>query len=168
MLVMLVAAALVPAGPACHPNRIWAMAANLDGDAVKEQVRAIDSHDCQHEHFSARVTIRDRCEGVWTTFQVADERLPLRSFRVVDVDGWTKRRELFFVIGDTARIVRLAARRGKCPRPRDLFSVSGASSVELADLTRRYRGLELRVVASGETTFFRYSRTQRRYVRYAA
>ena len=168
MLAMLLAAALVPAAPACHPDRIWARTANLDGDAVKEQVRAIDSHDCQHEHFSARVTIRDRCQGVWTTFQIADERLPLRYFRVVDVDGWTKRREVFFVIGDTARIVRLAARRGKCPQPVDLFSVAGASSVELSDLTQRYRGLELSVVASGGTTFFRYSRTQRRYVRYTA
>jgi hypothetical protein len=144
------------------------MDANLDGDAVKEKVRAIDSHDCQHEHFSASVTIRDRCQGAWTTFQLADERLPLRYFRVVDVDGWSKRRELFFVIGDSARVVRLAARRGKCPRPVDLFAVAGASSVELADLTHRYRGLELRVVASGETTFFRYSRVQRRYVRYTA
>jgi hypothetical protein len=168
MLALLVAAALMPASPACHASGVRSVVANLDGDRAKEHVQARDAHNCSHTHFAASVVIFDRCRGAWTEVPVAEEQSRLRYFQVLDVDRWTRRREVFFFIGDKVRIVRLAARRGECPQPVDLFSATGVSSVDLADLTPRYRGLELQVTANGETTFHRYARTQRRYVPYTA
>jgi hypothetical protein len=156
----------LPTAPACHPNRRWSVSANLDGDAAKELVQAIDRHDCQHSHYWASVTVRDRCRSASRTFLLEDEQLPLQEVRVTDVDGWTRRREVFFIAGDKAKIVRLMDRWHGCPRPVDIFTVGGASSVLLADLTPRYRGLEVRVVANSETMLFRYSRRKRRYVTY--
>jgi hypothetical protein len=169
MLALLIAAALVPAGPECHPNRTWSVAANLDGDRAKELVRAYEGHDCQHTSFSARVTVQDRCAAhASKTFELVHEQSHLRDFRVADVDGWTRRREVFYFAGDKAKIVRFVDRRGACPRPVAIFAVTGASSVDLADLAPRRRGLEVRVVADGKTTLYRYNRVQRRYVRYVA
>jgi hypothetical protein len=166
VLVALVAAALIPTAPTCHPSRTWSVLANLDGDPAKELVRAYDRHDCQHERYSAEVTVRERCADLTKFFPLVEEPVVLRDFRVVDVDHWTARREVFFFAGDRAKIVRFVNRRGGCSSPVELFTVTGASSVVLADLTPRYRGLELRVVVNGKRTTFRYARAKRRYVPY--
>jgi hypothetical protein len=182
-----VAALLALAAPTCHPGRMTTVRANLDGDAAKEIVVAAENQNCAHTSYFSFVSVRNRCAGEWRTLQLVSETTPLRAFRVVDADGLTKRREVFFATGKTAKVVRLVERRGRCPSPVALYTYTPSPvpvgyewsgfSAELGELTSDFRGLELRVTEfyGGGTpgqvrrreTLFRYDRARKRYVEYA-
>jgi hypothetical protein len=180
------AALLALAAPTCHPGRMTTVRANLDGDAAKEIVVAADNQNCAHTSHYSFVTVRDRCAGKWRSLQLVSEPTSLRGFGVVDADGWTRRREVFFATGKTAKVVRLVERRGRCPSLVALYTYKPSPipdgydwsgfSAELGDLTSEFRGLELRVTefyAAGEpgpgvqrVTLFRYDSGRQRYVQY--
>ena len=169
---------------ACHPDRMSQLSVNLDRDAAKEEVVAADLHDCAHTHFEAYVQIRDRCHGSWRTFDLESEGEILQQFRVVNADGWTRRPEVFFVTvrrgpvaSGIAEVVRLDGRPPACARPRALFRYVPAPGVQdfdvqLKDLTRKFRGLEVVLTEGREvaqtTTTYRYDRARNRYVAYGS
>jgi hypothetical protein len=166
---------------ACHPDRLLDKKVNLDGDAAKEEVIALDHHNCAHTEWEAYVHIRDRCRGVWHTYDLDSEGDVLTAFRIANADGRTKRPEVFFVtqrLGPVARgiaeVVRLDGASG-CSRPHALFRYSPGPgiqefSVELKDAAPQFRGLEVVVTESREVarqvTTYRYDRALDRYVVY--
>jgi hypothetical protein len=167
----------------CHPDRFFQQRVNLDGDPAKEEVLAVDSHDCQHTSFRAYVHIHDRCHGVWRLFDLDSEANVLQQFRIVNADGRTKRPEVFFVTrtlgpvaGGIGEVVRLDDRPSGCARLRTLFRYEPKDpslqsfDVQLKDLTPRFGGLELVLTEGKEVaqriTRYRYDRKLDRYVIY--
>jgi len=171
-----------PVASACHPDRFFEKSLNLDRDLAKEEVVAVDSHDCRHTSFKAYVHIRDRCEGIWHTYDLNSEAQVLEQFKIVNADGWTKRPEVFFVTrrlgtppSGIAEVVRLDQRSG-CARVHTLFAYSPQDpalrgfAVELKDAAARHRGLEIvltKTYATSEQVLtYRYDRKRERYVVY--
>jgi hypothetical protein len=172
-----------PAAFACHPDRLFDTRVNLDGDAAKERVIALDSHDCAHTEFEAYVHVRDRCHGSWRTYDLQSEGDVLQQFRIANADGRTRRPEVFFVtqrLGPVARgiaeVVRLDDRASGCAHVRALFryvpSDPGVQSfaVELKNVAPQFPGLEVVLTEAREVaqrvTRYRYDRTRDRYVAY--
>jgi hypothetical protein len=169
--------------PLCHPDRQIQQFVNLDGDRAKEEVIAVDSHDCAHTAFTAYVQVRDRCRGVWRTYDFGSRFDVLQRFRIANADARTKRPELFFVttaiapVADgVAELIRFDDRRGGCARPRALFRYSPGAGVmnfdaDLNDAAPQFRGLEIVLTEGREVaqrvTRYRYDRKLDRYVRYA-
>jgi hypothetical protein len=156
---------------------------NLDGDRPKEEVVALDSHDCQHTTFRAYVHVRDHCHGAWRTYDLDSESHQLHRFRIANADARTWRPEVFFVTREispvargVAKVVRLDDRPSACARVRELFSYTPTSlalfsfDVELKDITRQFPGLELVLTEGREVaqtiTRFRYDRKRDRYLEY--
>lgn len=188
-LAALTAAAFLPTSPSCHANSIRSVRAQLDRDPAREVIRAVDQHDCAHTAFRVLVLVRDRCRGGWRKLVLLDEKAKLLSFRVVDVDRSNKRPEIFVLTSKSATVVRLVEGiRGRCLAPMPLYTYRpspippglrmGGFSVELADFSRAYRGLELRVTewyfgnepmpVTSRIRFYRYDRSQGRYVPYGS
>jgi hypothetical protein len=175
--------ATVPAMPACHPDRQFQQLVNLDGDRAKEQVTAVDHHNCSHTEWLAYVRVRDRCRGAWRSFDFGSSNDVLQQFRVANADGRTRRPEVFFVtskIGPIAsgiaELVRFDDRPTGCARPRALFRYVPGPGVmrfdaELRDEAPHFRGLEIVLTEGREVaqlvTRYRYDRKTDRYVRYA-
>jgi sarcosine oxidase delta subunit len=185
----LLAAAFAAAGQApapafaCHPDRLFDTRVNLDGDAAKERVTALDSHNCAHTEFEAYVHVRDRCRGTWRTYDLQSEGDVLRQFRIVNADARTRRPEVFFVtqrLGPVARgiaeVVRLDDRASGCARVRALFRYVPSDpavqsfDVQLTNAAPQFPGLEITLTESREVaqriTRYRYDRTRDRYVVY--
>jgi sarcosine oxidase delta subunit len=185
----LLAAAFAAAGHApppafaCHPDRLFDTRVNLDGDAAKERVTALDSHNCAHTEFEAYVHVRDRCRGTWRTYDLQSEGDVLRQFRIVNADARTRRPEVFFVtqrLGPVARgiaeVVRLDDRASGCARVRALFRYVPSDpavqsfDVQLTNAAPQFPGLEITLTESREVaqriTRYRYDRTRDRYVVY--
>jgi hypothetical protein len=155
----------------------------LDGDRAKEEVIAVDSHDCQHTSFKAYVHIRDRCHGSWRLYDLGSEAEVLQQFRIVNADARTRRPEVFFVTrrlgpvaGGVAAVVRLDDRSSGCARVRALFRYEPnepalqSFDVQLKELTPRFRGLEIVLTEGKEVaqriTKYRYDVKLDRYVVY--
>ncbi len=168
---------------ACHPDRLYNQRVNLDGDKAKEEVIALDSHNCAHTEFVAYVHVRDRCRGVWRTYDLQSDGDVLQDFRIANADGRTRRSEVFFVtrrLGPVAlgvaEVVRLDDRRSGCARVRALFRYSPndpavqSFTVELKNVAPQFQGLEVVVTEAREVaqrvTRYRYDRTRDRYVAY--
>ena len=168
---------------ACHPDRRYDTKVNLDGDRVKEEVIAIDHHNCAHTEWEGYVHVRDYCRGSWRTFDLQSEGDVLTGFRITNADGWTKRPEIFFVTQrlamparGIAEVVRLDDRASSCSRVHALFRYSPsdpglkAFNVELEDAAPQFRGLEVVVTEMRENavrvTTYRYDRSRGRYVAY--
>jgi hypothetical protein len=184
LAVLAVSGRAAPDAYACHPDRFSENRVNLDGDRAKEEVIAVESHDCGHKNFRAYVHVRDRCNGAWRTNDLQSEGDVLRRFRIANADGRTKRPEVFFatsrlgpVANGMARVIRLDDRPSGCARARALFRYSPndpalqSFDVELKDVAPQFRGLEVvlteaREVAQRVTTY-RYNRTLDRYVVYS-
>jgi hypothetical protein len=183
ILALLAAAAAVsPAAPACHPDRLYDKRVNLDGDRALEEVVAVDHHNCAHTEFVAYVQIRDRCRGAWRTYELGSRSDVLQRFRIVNADGRTKRPEVFFVTrklgvaSGVAEVVRLDDRPSACARVRTLFRYQPTDNglrdfnVELEDVAPGFLGLEVVVTESSDvaqrTTTYRYDRARDRYVVY--
>jgi hypothetical protein len=171
-----------PVASACHPDRFLQQRVNLDRDTAKEEVIAVDSHDCRHTSFKAYVHIRDRCDGIWHTYDLNSDAQVLEQFKIVNADGWTKRPEVFFVTrrlgsppSGIAEVVRLDQRSG-CARVHTLFAYSPQDAslrgfaVELKNAAERYRGLEIvltKTYATSERVLtYRYDVKLDRYVVY--
>jgi len=168
---------------ACHPSGFFDKRVNLDGDRAKEEVIAVDNHDCQHTTFQAYVHIRDHCDGAWQTYDLHSDRQVLEQFKIVNADGWTRRPEVFFVTRsfknpatDIAEVVRLEDRPSGCARAHALFAYSPKDatvqgfSVELKNAAPQFRGLEVVLTTwdamKRTVTTFRYDRKHGRYVVY--
>jgi hypothetical protein len=178
------ASARVPdAALACHPDRAFDARVNLDGDRAKEEVIAVDHHNCAHTEFRAYVHVRDRCRGTWRTYDLRSEGDVLRAFRIANADGYTKRPEVFFVtarIGPVAHgiaeVIRLDDRASGCARVRALFRYSPVDpalqsfDVQLENAAPHFPGLEVVVTEAREVaqrvTTYRYDRARDRYVVY--
>ena len=177
-----------PARPTCHPIRPHVLArGSLDTDSRAETLAELEGPvDCTHSAFVAEMEIADVCRGratysVSATYRRASERLDRGV--IVEADGRRARREAFFVVhgttgdsGEAAVVHLVAPRRGACPRPRFLFRYRPGAGVdefdvELADLTKRFRGLEVRVTERfGIDRFvrtYRFDRARGRYVPFA-
>jgi hypothetical protein len=169
--------------PACHPDRLSETRVNLDGDRVKEEVIAADTHDCGHTTFRAYVHIRDRCRGVWRTYDLGSEAHSLQRFRIVNADGRTRRSEVFFVTRrneplaqGAAAVVRLDDRASGCARVRELFRYEPRDTalqsfdVELKNVAPQFAGLEVVLTEAHHlpqhVTRYRYDRRLDRYVAY--
>jgi hypothetical protein len=183
VLSALAASAHTPqAALACHPDRRYDQKVNLDRDAAKEEVIALDHHNCAHTEWEAYVHIRDRCGGTWHTYDLHSEGDVLAGFRIANADGRTKRPEVFFVtqrLGPVARgiaeVVRLDDRASGCARAHALFRYSPGPgiqefSVELEDAAPQFPGLEVVVTESREVarqvTTYRYDGVRDRYIAY--
>jgi hypothetical protein len=170
------------AASACHPDRLFQKSVNLDGDPAKEEVLAVDSHDCQHTTFRAYVHIHDRCHGEWRVYNLGKSEV-LQQIRIVNADGRTKRPEVFFVtrgLGPVAsgvsKVVRLDDRASGCARVRVLFGYEPKEpslqsfDVQLKDVAPRFPGLEIVLTEGKEVaqqiTHYRYDRKRDRYVVY--
>jgi hypothetical protein len=175
-----------PGRPACHPIGPHLLATgNLDTDPAAERLAELEGPvDCAHSAFVARVEILDRCAGDMRTYPVSityrrpDERIDPGV--VVEADGLRGRREAFFVVhgatgaeGEAAVVHLVAPRRGACGRPRSLFRYRprpdvDAFDVQLADRSKRFPGLEVRVTERiGVDRFvrnYRFDRASGRYV----
>jgi hypothetical protein len=168
---------------ACHPDRFSKTLVNLDGDKAKEEVTALDHHNCAHTEWAAYVHVRDRCRGVWRTYDLESDGDVLQDFRIANADGRTRRPEVFFVtrrLGPVAlgiaEIVRLDDRRSGCARVRALFRYSPndpavqSFAVELKNAAPQFPGLEVVVTEAREVaqrvTRYRYDRMRDRYVVY--
>ena len=170
-------------GPMCHPDRQFQQRVNLDGDPAKEEVLAVDHHNCAHTEWLAYVRVRDRCRGSWRAFEFGSRSDRLQQFRVTNADRRTKRPELFFVTSKVAPIaagvaelVRFDELASGCSRPRALFRYVPAAGIktfdaELRDVAPQFPGLEI-VLSEGREvaqliTHYRYDRKLDRYVKYA-
>jgi hypothetical protein len=152
--------ATVPAIPACHPDRQFQQVVNLDGDRAKEQVTALDHHNCAHTEWLASVRVRDRCR----TYELARRSEALHEIQVANFDGWTRRPEIFFVTSHMAMVVRFDDRPSGCLRPRTLFRFIGNGIVSAEP---KSGGREIVVTEEGTVTRYRYDRKLDRYVRSA-
>jgi hypothetical protein len=168
---------------ACHPDRLYDQRVNLDGDRAKEEVIALDSHNCAHTEFEAYVHVRDNCRGTWRTYDLQSEGDVLQQFRIANADGRTRRPEVFFVtrrLGPVAlgvaEVVRLDDRRFGCARVHALFRYSPndpavqSFDVELKNAAPQFPGLEVVLTEAREVaqrvTRYRYDRARDRYVVY--
>jgi hypothetical protein len=183
LAVLALSGRAAPQAYACHPDRFFETRVNLDRDRAKEEVIAAESHDCGHKNFRAYVHVRDRCNGLWRTYDLESDGDVLRRFRIANADGRTKRPEVFFatsrlgpVANGMAKVVRLDDRASGCARIRALFRYSPTDpalqsfDVELKDVAPQFRGLEVvlteaREVAQRVTTY-RYDSARDRYVVY--
>jgi hypothetical protein len=185
----------VPAAGASHPSRQLTLRANLDGDPAIERVVASEDVSFDHSQLSARVVVFDTCRGRQRALPVVDARASLLAARFVQADG-RGRAELLGAVGGPlgnvadgkARVVRLIAVRGGCPRLRTLFSYAASSpplpapdgfvlssfEVNPDELERRYRGREVVLVewyrsgaalaSRARTSVYRYAVARDRYV----
>jgi hypothetical protein len=179
-----------PARPACHPIGLHVLArGSLDADPEPETLAELDGPvDCAHSAFVASMQIVDTCKGRRSTYAVSasyrrpDQRLDRGT--ILEADGRRGRREAFFVAhgatadsGEAAIVHLVAPRRGVCPGPRFLFRYRptpgvDAFDVELAELSKRFPGLEVRVTEQiGVDRFvrtYRFDRVRGRYVLFAS
>jgi hypothetical protein len=182
-----------PAMRACHPSITETiLRANLDRDRALEAVTTTNV-SCAHERAFG---IHDACHGE------RQYRLPGSGFRhelrVAEANGRADGREFFYILRQpetrapelgTSALVHLVQRSpGTCGVPRLLFVYRSDDpplpppvgytptdfDVELLELSKRYRGLEVRLVElfggrgpeMRRVTLLRYSRQGDRYVTY--
>lgn len=126
---------------ACHPSFQHVRRVNLDADAEKEIVTAFESTSCDHRQQSAGIRISDHCGSHWNAFLVSGRMRTLgpvsvdKAFRVLNADGTTARRELFFALHGTddagprgvAKVIRLDRFASGCAWPHILFGYTTAS-----------------------------------------
>jgi hypothetical protein len=165
--------ALALSGPLCHPDRFFRQRINLDGDPAKEEVVAVDSHNCAHTEWLAYVHVRDRCKGAWKVYDFGSRSDVLAQFRVANLDGRTRRPEVFFVthriapVADgAAELVRFDDSRSGCSRPRALFRYVPGPGVQSFDAELEGREIVLteRFEVMQRVTRYRYDRRRDRYV----
>ena len=178
-----------PARPVCHAigPRVLARG-NVDVDRKLETLAELEGPvDCAHSGYIARMQIVDVCRGRMLTYGLSatyrrpEERIDQGT--IIEADGLAGRREAFFVVhgatgdsGEAAVVHLVARRRGACPRPRFLFHYRPGLgvhefNVEIADLSGRFPGLEVRVTehtgVGGDdisVQLFRYDRARGKYV----
>jgi hypothetical protein len=185
----------VPAAGASHPSRQFTLRANLDGDRAIERVVVTEDVSFDHSQLSTRVVVLDACRGRQRAHPVVDARASLLAARFVQADG-RGRTELLAAVGGPlgnltdgkARVVRLVAVRGGCPRLKTLFSYAASSpplpapegfvlssfEVNPDELERRYRGREVVLVewyrsgaalaSRARTSVYRFATARDRYV----
>jgi hypothetical protein len=176
---------------------------DLDGDPGTESVQAVrvDIRGVANRFDQTKVRVIDNCDGQEITADISSVQDNLATLRLKRVDR-RRGREVFFDMRSgaagrlgEARIVAWRPSGGTpCRVPRDLFRYQSdrhtrtprggtgdisAFDVDVRDFTKRYRGLEVRLVENflrrGEpsccgslekTTFWRYSTARDRFVRY--
>lgn len=131
--------ALAGTAGAAHPSRAWTVLANLDSDRARERVTFFESVSSSHSAAAAGATIGDTCRGRerLRTFQVRrDTPFPtstgggpdLRQRAVADLDGSTRRREVFVEASADgsvyAAVVRMDRGGRRCAVARVLFRYS--------------------------------------------
>jgi hypothetical protein len=180
----------------CHASSQNVRRVNLDGDAENETITAFEATSCDHSRQSAGIRIGDRCRGHWNEFLVSGPLRTLgpvvvdRAARVVEADGTTRRREVFFALHGSdgagprgvGKVVRLDRLSGGCSGPRILFSYATRGipdgivdwNVQLREASAAFRGKEVFVTETlsgggpraGSFSGYRYDRALRRYVLY--
>ena len=185
----------VPAAGASHPSRQVTLHANLDADRALERVVAREDSSVDHTELSARVAVVDFCGGRSRTLGLVSGRASLLAARFFQADG-RGRVEVLAAVGGpigevgqgAAKVVRLVAARGGCPRVRALLAYSASSppfptpegfvlsSFEIRpdEVESRYPGREIVLVEwyrSGaalasrvRTSTYRYATAKDRYV----
>jgi hypothetical protein len=187
------------AAPAAGFVKAVTLTADLDGDPGLEKVEAyrVDLPDVEDRFDQTAVRVSDTCDGKVVTRRVAGPQDNLVALRLKPLDS-RKGREIFVDMrsGASGRLgeARVVAWRkdGSCRRASPLLTYksdrpttppSGATrevsffSLKAKELSRRYRGTELRLVEQflkhGEpgccgsirkTTLLRYKRSKDRYV----
>lgn len=184
-----------PATTRCHPPIPTTLrSGNLDTDTHREVVTATNV-TCAHEY---SFSIVDECVHQNQTHWLRGMG-QIDSHQIVEANGRSDGRELFYVLRrdqgrapdlGTAALVHLSRLHSlRCPKPRFLFLYQGedplippprgldlsAFEVSLVELTRRYRGREVRLVETfvrgqterRRTTLLRYSAKADRYLIYS-
>jgi hypothetical protein len=181
--------------PQCHPTVTRTIrTANLDTDRAREEIAATNV-SCAHDYsLSVIDQCLDRRQSHWLRGMGRIERN-----EIVEANARSDGRELFYVLRrgpgrapdlGTAALVHLSRlHSNRCPMPRFLFTYRGddplippprgsdlaAFDVSIVELSRRYRGKEIRLVETfavgaaetQRTTLLRYSAMADRYLIYS-
>jgi hypothetical protein len=159
---------------------------------------------CREDQFPRRrIEVEDSCGGKPFILAISSVQDFVGRLRITNADGTTKRPEIFFDLrsgatgrGGEAQVVRIVDERPgrECPSEQILFGYPSKSTLgriprgaagrdswspALRDLTRRYRGKEIRMSETyvdrndafccpsfERVSYFRFSRPRDRYVRY--
>jgi hypothetical protein len=194
-LVVVLALAVVPAALATHPSQLRELKANLDRDRALERVVGVEDLSSDHRVWRASVRVVDRCRGRDRSHLVVGGYQRLETASGVQADGRGPSEAIGVLFGleagtGEARLVRLIAAAGSCPKLRALFRYVAAAAepplpglrltrfrVEMRDLVTTYPGRELSLFEEFQmppmlssvvrVTQHRYLRRGDRYVVYA-
>jgi hypothetical protein len=126
--------AVVPSALASHPAKRIETQRNLDRDRALERIVGEEEVSGDHSIWRASVRVVDRCGGRARTLNVVRGYTTLESVSSVQADGRGPEEVIGVVTSVTrrrgaARLVRLAARRGRCPALRTLFRYAAADTI---------------------------------------
>jgi hypothetical protein len=133
-IIAIVLLAVVPSALASHPSKRIETQRNLDRDRALERIVGEEEVTRDHSVWRASVRVLDRCGGRARTLNVVRGYTTLESVSPVQADGRGPA-EVIGVVTNVARnrgmarLVRLAARRGRCPALRTLFRYVAADTI---------------------------------------